>query len=115
MPLLLTPCKGDLVKEKTEKKIRFWCRIFLGVYLVLLVYFLIFSEEWGRTFLEGEYRYNLFHFRKSADIFGIGNRSVLVCIFESGWKCHWIYSLWRIAAVDWPETVRILENDIYWI
>lgn len=47
------------MKEKTEKKIRFWCRIFLGVYLVLLVYFLIFSEEWGRTFLEGEYRYNL--------------------------------------------------------
>ena len=38
------------MKEKTEKKIRFWCRIFLGVYLVLLVYFLIFS---------GEYRYNL--------------------------------------------------------
>ena len=50
------------MKEKTEKKIRFWCRIFLGVYLVLLVYFLIFSEEWGRTFLEGEYRYNLVPF-----------------------------------------------------
>ena len=47
------------MKEKTEKKIRFWCRIFLGVYLILVVYFLIFSEEWGRTFLEGEYRYNL--------------------------------------------------------
>ena len=52
------------MKEKTEKKIRFWCRIFLGVYLVLLVYFLIFSEEWGRTFLEGEYRYNLVPFQE---------------------------------------------------
>ena len=47
------------MKEKTEKKIRFWCRIFLGVYLVLLVYFLVFSEEWGRVFLAGESRYNL--------------------------------------------------------
>lgn len=52
------------MKEKTEKKIRFWCRIFLGVYLVFLAYFLVFSEEWGRTFMEGEYRYNLVPFQE---------------------------------------------------
>lgn len=102
------------MKEKTEKKIRFWCRIFLGVYLVLLVYFLIFSEEWGRTFLEGEYRYNLIPLQEIGPISSLsGTDRYWICMFESGWKRHWVYPLWRITAVDQSEAVRIFQNDVY--
>ena len=102
------------MKEKTEKKIRFWCRIFLGVYLVLLVYFLIFSEEWGRTFLEGEYRYNLIplqeigRYLRYREQIGIG----YVCLNLGGNVIGFI-PFWCITAVDQSEAVRIFQNDIY--
>ena len=35
-----------------------------GIYLLLLVYLMFFAEEWGRTMLEGDYRYNLMPFRE---------------------------------------------------
>lgn len=34
-------------------------------------------------------------------------------MFESGWKRHWVYPLWRITAVDQSEAVRIFQNDVY--
>jgi glycopeptide antibiotics resistance protein len=39
-------------------------RFFFAVYLVLLVYFMFFSEEWGRSILGGDYRYNLVPFQE---------------------------------------------------
>lgn len=90
------------MKEKTEKKIRFWCRIFLGVYLVLLVYFLIFSEEWGRTFLEGEYRYNLIPLQETGPISSLsGTDRYWICMFESGWETSLVlFPLAALLAVD---------------
>ncbi|MCD8097925.1 MAG: VanZ family protein [Lachnospiraceae bacterium] len=50
--------------EKARGTARRWCRFFFGIYLIALVYFLFFSEEWGRTVLTGTYRYNLVPFRE---------------------------------------------------
>ena len=52
------------VKKETEKYVRLISRIFFGIYLLLLVYLMFFAEEWGRTMLEGDYRYNLMPFRE---------------------------------------------------
>lgn len=52
------------MKKKTEGFVRLWSRFFFGIYLLLLVYFMFFSEEWGRSILEGDYRYNLVPFQE---------------------------------------------------
>lgn len=50
------------MKRETEKYVRHACRIFFCLYLLLLVYLMFFAEDWGRTMLEGDYRYNLVPF-----------------------------------------------------
>lgn len=52
------------MKKETEKKIRILSRIFFGIYILVLVYFMFFSEEWGRKIFGGEYHYNLVPFRE---------------------------------------------------
>lgn len=52
------------MKKETEKKIRILGRIFFGIYICILVYFMFFSEEWGRKIFGGEYHYNLVPFRE---------------------------------------------------
>ena len=52
------------MKKETEKYVRLVSRIFFGLYLLLLVYLMFFAEEWGRSMLEGDYRYNLVPFRE---------------------------------------------------
>lgn len=52
------------MKKETEKYVRLFSRIFFGLYLLLLVYLMFFAEDWGRTMLEGDYRYNLVPFRE---------------------------------------------------
>jgi glycopeptide antibiotics resistance protein len=54
------------VKEnsKTRDSERIAGRFFFAVYLILLVYFMFFSEEWGRSILGGDYRYNLVPFQE---------------------------------------------------
>lgn len=52
------------VKKETEELVRRLSRFCFGLYLLLLVYFMFFSEEWGRSILGGDYRYNLVPFRE---------------------------------------------------
>lgn len=52
------------MKRETEKYIRQASRVFFCLYLLLLVYLMFFAEDWGRTMLEGDYRYNLVPFRE---------------------------------------------------
>lgn len=47
------------MKRETEKYVRFAVRAFFILYLLTLVYLMFFAEEWGRSMLEGDYRYNL--------------------------------------------------------
>lgn len=39
-------------------------RLLFGLYILLLIYFMFFAEQWGRSLLESEYRYNLVPFRE---------------------------------------------------
>ena len=50
------------MREATKKRVRLLSRIFFGFYILLLIYFMFFSEEWGRNFMGGEYQYNLLPF-----------------------------------------------------
>ena len=52
------------MKKETETYIRQASRMFFGLYLLLLIYLMFFAEDWGRTMLEGDYRYNLVPFRE---------------------------------------------------
>lgn len=46
------------MKQKEKMKVLYLGRLLFGIYLILLVYFLFFSERYGRTSIR-EYRYNL--------------------------------------------------------
>ena len=50
------------MKKETGKKVRLLCRVFFAGYILLLIYLMFFSEEWGRSILGGDYRYNLVPF-----------------------------------------------------
>ena len=51
------------MKDSTKRKIRFLSVLLFILYVLLLVYFLFFSEEYGRvTAEERVYRYNLVPF-----------------------------------------------------
>ncbi len=52
------------MKKETETYVRLLSRIFFVLYLLLLVYLMFFAEDWGRSMLEGDYRYNLVPFRE---------------------------------------------------
>lgn len=53
------------MKQETKARIRVVGRILFLVYLLALVYFLFFAEEYGRrNFFELDYRYNLVPFQE---------------------------------------------------
>ena len=53
------------MKQETKARIRVVGRILFLVYLLALVYFLLFAEEYGRrNFFELDYRYNLVPFQE---------------------------------------------------
>lgn len=52
------------MKRETEKYVRLAIRIVFVLYLSLLIYLMFFAEEWGRSMLEGDYKYNLVPFRE---------------------------------------------------
>lgn len=52
------------MKKEMEKKLRILGRVFFGIYIVMLIYFMFFSEEWGREIFGGEYHYNLVPFQE---------------------------------------------------
>ncbi len=52
------------MEDKRQKKIRRWGRILFFIYLLILIYFLFFSDRYGRTSGTGYYRYNLVPFNE---------------------------------------------------
>lgn len=52
------------MKSHTAKRIRLAGRILFIAYMVALIYFLFFSERYGRAFTEREYCYNLVPFKE---------------------------------------------------
>ena len=52
------------MKKEWIGKLRFGGRLLLGIYLACLIYFMFFSETYGRTELHRDYQYNLVLFRE---------------------------------------------------
>lgn len=52
-----------MAKEKKDLKQALWMMLFVS-YLIVLAYFLFFSERYGRTVGNGEYHYNLHLFKE---------------------------------------------------
>ena len=52
------------MKKDSVRKLRWGGRVLLGIYLACLIYFMFFSESYGRTELHREYQYNLVLFRE---------------------------------------------------
>ncbi|SHK27440.1 Glycopeptide antibiotics resistance protein [Anaerocolumna jejuensis DSM 15929] len=52
------------MKNVSNKLIMSVSRLLFALYLILLAYFLFFSEHYGRTIISGEYRYNLTPFKE---------------------------------------------------
>lgn len=52
------------MKKEWIEKLRWGGRILLGIYLACLIYFMFFSESYGRTELHRDYQYNLVLFRE---------------------------------------------------
>ncbi|MCI8558549.1 MAG: VanZ family protein [Lachnospiraceae bacterium] len=52
------------MKKESIGKLRLGGRILLGIYLACLIYFMFFSESYGRTEVHRDYHYNLVLFRE---------------------------------------------------
>ncbi|MCI8376039.1 MAG: VanZ family protein [Lachnospiraceae bacterium] len=52
------------MKKESIGKLRWAGRILLGIYLACLIYFMFFSESYGRTEVQRDYHYNLVLFRE---------------------------------------------------
>lgn len=52
------------MKKESIRKLRLGGRLLLGIYLACLIYFMFFSESYGRTEVNRDYHYNLVLFRE---------------------------------------------------
>lgn len=52
------------MEDNRQRKIRRTGRVLFFIYLLVLIYFLFFSDKYGRTVGTGEYRYNLVPFNE---------------------------------------------------
>lgn len=70
------------MKKYSIKKLRWAGRALLLIYLACLIYFMFFSESYGRTDISPEYRYNLVLFQEIRRFLGhwdiLGTPAVLI-------------------------------------
>lgn len=52
------------MKEDNKRWLTFVCRLMFYIYIILLAYFLFFSERYGRDLVTEDYRYNLELFKE---------------------------------------------------
>lgn len=108
------------MSRNSIKKLKTGGRVLLVLYLACLIYFMFFSESYGRTEVHVEYRYNLVFFREIRrfltyrDILGmpavllnvVGNVVVFIpygcglpLLFER------LQSFWRIAVLSFAASL----------
>ena len=108
------------MSRNSIKKLRWGGRVLLVLYLACLIYFMFFSESYGRTEIHTEYRYNLVLFREirrflqHSDILGMpavlinlaGNVVVFIpygcglpLLFER------LQSFWRTAVLSFAASL----------
>ena len=80
------------MKKETKHIIRTLGTILFILYVLVLIYFLFFSEEYGRAAMEErQYRDKAFlGIQKTAWTYG-GS-------YKSFWKCNWFSSIWIYTA-----------------
>lgn len=105
MPLSLFPeeIKEFYVKKETEVFVRHASRFFFGLYLLLLVYLMFFAEEWGRSMLEGDYRYNLIPFHEI-------RRYLKYCRQIGQWRVIWNLAGNVIGFVPFGALLPVLRE-----
>ena len=108
------------MSRNSIKKLKTGGRVLLVLYLACLIYFMFFSESYGRTEVHVEYRYNLVLFREIRrfltyrDILGmpavllnvVGN--VVVFIPDGGGLpllCERLQRFWRIAVLSFAASL----------
>ena len=86
------------MKKETKHIIRTLGTILFILYVLALIYFLFFSEEYGRAAMEErQYRYNLIPFVKA--FLGIQKTAwTYGSSYKSFWKCNWFSSIWIYTA-----------------
>ncbi|MFR7396241.1 MAG: VanZ family protein [Blautia wexlerae] len=104
------------MKKETKHIIRTLGTILFILYVLALIYFLFFSEEYGRVAMEErQYRYNLMPFVEIRR-FWVYRRQLglLGGIYQFVWKCGRI-SAFRVYAADDRETdeKRIVDHFIW--
>ena len=87
------------MKQETKARIRVVGRILFLVYLLALVYFLFFAEEYGRrNFFELDYRYNLVPF------------GFIVPVMHKKMESFWKVSLLGFMFSLCVETIQLITK-----
>ena len=79
---------------ENKKKLRVLCLVLFILYSISIVYFLIFSDMFGRGHGYEEMRYNLTPFleiKRFVKLYDEHKRDV-----ESGWKCSCFCTIWNV-------------------
>lgn len=86
------------MKKKHKFIIRVISWILFIIYLVMMVYFLFFSEMLGRT-PSDTYHYNLKPFTEDSEVYYLLQETwKFLCSFKYRGKCFMLYAAWICAA-----------------
>lgn len=91
------------MKKETEELVRLWSRFFFVLYILLLIYFMFFSEEWGRSLFGGDYSYNLVPFREIRRYLHYWQRI-------GGWRVIWNLAGNVIGFIPFGALVQIVRK-----
>ena len=88
------------MKKETKHIIRTLGTILFILYVLALIYFLFFSEEYGRAAMEErQYRYNLIPFVEIRRFWVYRKQlGLMAVVTNSFWKCNWFSSIWIYTA-----------------
>ena len=72
-------------------------KVLFVLYIGFIIYFLLFSDLYGRTGVMEEYRYNLVLF-KEIKRFWQYREQLGWYVHKSFWKCDYFYAIWVLPA-----------------
>ena len=98
------------MKKETKRMIRALGTVLFILYVLALIYFLFFSEEYGRIAMEErEYRYNLIPFVEIRR-FWVYRKQLGGGIYKPFWKCGRISAIWLYAACDHGKNEKRISD-----
>ena len=98
------------MKKETKHIIRTLGTVLFILYVLALIYFLFFSEEYGRVAMEErEYRYNLIPFVEIRR-FWVYRKQISGGLYKSFWKCDRLSALWIYTAGYFGENEKRMAD-----